>query len=608
MNNATTTVTNDDFDALLEASSLGSPRVTAAMGAVPPDARQRFEQAARSPETHRDEPEVSLAEDAASRPHEGFAPSDSAVDLDSRPTTRVIFASTQGSGKTLSLLHHYAAVSAPNSDARGCHKNSLLVVLRSRERLASTLWADLVGEAAEGPWSSAAQERLTALLATRPPTFSRAVGQSTATAAFGAAPLDTTSADLISRPGRIDGWAFPSLPGSVVYPAVLRQLQHAREQVAQCMTATTGSRTPNTVLPLYAMDEADDVLALLPLFTDKCETPTRLVSVDDDARPTRQAHETFRPLTYATSTPPGAEQRWWNLMATRGASSLQHGTSTNRTPRDLWAMQLATSHSAHAAQLACSGCGRAPSVLEQLLQHWRLPAIADQLWQLVMADECHTSRRARPWSVIKELPWLLTPVPPIPDTQWTPQMPSATPDAEFRRAESIADEASTPVTRGPERTDSAVPPLRDQSVQADITGRLHLNQHGTTALPLSVRLEYRTADPYAVETVFGVGETDVAWTFARDLLAGGMHARTGEGDVSIWPNLHTRAGSSRVYIELKPPLGTALVSLPRDRVEEFLRATNVLVLPGSEDSYLTCTPLDLERQLAQLTGHPRGGE
>lgn len=131
-----------------------------------------------------------------------------------------------------------------------------------------------------------------------------------------------------------------------------------------------------------------------------------------------------------------------------------------------------------------------------------------------------------------------------------------------------------------------------------------MDREGSRTSPLPVLFRYRATDPYAVETVFGPEDTDVTWVFARDLLAAGMHAKTGDGDVTIWPGLHGPVNNTWIYIELKPPSGTALVSLPRARVEEFLNETNIAVPPGTEEDHLTCTLPDFEGQLTQLTGNP----
>src|SRR4051795_1247742 len=78
---------------------------------------------------------------------------------------------------------------------------------------------------------------------------------------------------------------------------------------------------------------------------------------------------------------------------------------------------------------------------------------------------------------------------------------------------------------------------------------LHLPRTITTPLALVVttatgeadldaELRYDPSDPFAVSLAIGVdcGEP-VVWTFARDLLAAGVNSPTGEGDITIEPDL-----------------------------------------------------------------------
>src|SRR5437764_2109809 len=61
---------------------------------------------------------------------------------------------------------------------------------------------------------------------------------------------------------------------------------------------------------------------------------------------------------------------------------------------------------------------------------------------------------------------------------------------------------------------------------------------GTAEAELDAELRYDPADPFAVTLAIGTefGEP-VIWTFARDLLASGVTAVTGEGDISIEPDM-----------------------------------------------------------------------
>ncbi|ARH89033.1 hypothetical protein STRMOE7_00245 [Streptomyces sp. MOE7] len=165
---------------------------------------------------------------------------------------------------------------------------------------------------------------------------------------------------------------------------------------------------------------------------------------------------------------------------------------------------------------------------------------------------------------------------------------------------------STSVEGWPQRPGDASAFIGAQTVLTEISGKLHLSRPVDTLL-LSTRFNYRSDDPYAVETVFAHGDLSVSWTFARDLLTDGMQERAGDGDVRVWPSTSTSDGA-RIFIELSPPAGTALVSLPRSSVEEFLNQTTSIVPTGAEHTYLSPTLHELERQVNQLTTHPGSSE
>ncbi|MFE2118740.1 SsgA family sporulation/cell division regulator [Streptomyces microflavus] len=91
------------------------------------------------------------------------------------------------------------------------------------------------------------------------------------------------------------------------------------------------------------------------------------------------------------------------------------------------------------------------------------------------------------------------------------------------------------------------------------------------------QLVYRTKDPYAVTAVFYAGtEEELEWTFARELLVDGLHTSVGLGDVIVWPGPDGPGDTQRIFIRLRPPGNTALLSLDRDDALEFLEATRPL--------------------------------
>ncbi|WP_098893482.1 SsgA family sporulation/cell division regulator [Streptomyces sp. or3] len=100
------------------------------------------------------------------------------------------------------------------------------------------------------------------------------------------------------------------------------------------------------------------------------------------------------------------------------------------------------------------------------------------------------------------------------------------------------------------------------------------DDHGDRIL---TQLVYRTKDPYAVTAVFYAGtEEELEWTFARELLVDGLHTSIGLGDVIVWPGPEGPGATQRIFIRLRPPGNTALLSLDRDDVLEFLEATRPL--------------------------------
>ncbi|GAA3825534.1 SsgA family sporulation/cell division regulator [Streptomyces chiangmaiensis] len=108
-------------------------------------------------------------------------------------------------------------------------------------------------------------------------------------------------------------------------------------------------------------------------------------------------------------------------------------------------------------------------------------------------------------------------------------------------------------------------------------------------------LWYKADDPYAVRAAFYPVDRSgrVEWFFSREMLAQALSEHTGQGDVRMWP----AGGSGRdtLYIALRSPRGSALLELPAEGVESFLRETMSLVPMGAESSRV-----DLDGELAQL--------
>ncbi|MBE8474625.1 spore wall synthesis regulator SsgD [Streptomyces justiciae] len=107
-------------------------------------------------------------------------------------------------------------------------------------------------------------------------------------------------------------------------------------------------------------------------------------------------------------------------------------------------------------------------------------------------------------------------------------------------------------------------------------------------------LHYDRRDPFAVRMTFPAPATlegvDVCWTFSRELLAAGMTAPEGHGDVRVRPY-----GYDRTVLEFHAPEGTAVVHVRSGELRRFLEATAELVPVGLEH-----LQLDLDQQLAEL--------
>jgi len=132
-----------------------------------------------------------------------------------------------------------------------------------------------------------------------------------------------------------------------------------------------------------------------------------------------------------------------------------------------------------------------------------------------------------------------------------------------------------------------------------VSYKLALNLLGAdgAAFPLDAELRYSAADPLAVEALFDDGSADpIRWVFARDLLASGLHQRSGEGDVVIWPTTDAD-GRPAAHLRLHSPDGDALLEASAYAIEAFLAATRRLVPPGTEHEHL-----DVDSVLDALLG------
>lgn len=114
-------------------------------------------------------------------------------------------------------------------------------------------------------------------------------------------------------------------------------------------------------------------------------------------------------------------------------------------------------------------------------------------------------------------------------------------------------------------------------------------------VPVTVELSYTSRDPYAVRASFRTGpKASVDWVFARDLLADGLVASAGSGDVRVQP---APSDPDRIELELTSPSGRALFTTSARDLGGFLARTYEAVPPTTEYSWL-----DVDMALSQLLG------
>jgi hypothetical protein len=145
------------------------------------------------------------------------------------------------------------------------------------------------------------------------------------------------------------------------------------------------------------------------------------------------------------------------------------------------------------------------------------------------------------------------------------------------------------------------------TISAELGLRLVVPQQ--TIVPLVASMYYNDSDPYAVRMAFHVGTDEpVEWIFARDLLAAGIEARHGEGDVQVWPSPVSCAeadgldvigsadvGGTILNIELSSPFGQAHFEAPAQAMSAFLQRTFQIVPAGRESDFI-----DIETELDDL--------
>ncbi|OIK24971.1 SsgA family sporulation/cell division regulator [Streptomyces malaysiense] len=129
-------------------------------------------------------------------------------------------------------------------------------------------------------------------------------------------------------------------------------------------------------------------------------------------------------------------------------------------------------------------------------------------------------------------------------------------------------------------------------IEQPVEARLVAAAPRMQSIPATLR--YDRCDRFAVRMTFPAPATlegvEVCWTFARELLAAGLHAPEGQGDVRVRPY-----GYDRIVLEFHAPEGTAVVHVRAGEIRRFLEAAGELVPVGLEH-----LQLDLDHHLAEL--------
>ena len=136
------------------------------------------------------------------------------------------------------------------------------------------------------------------------------------------------------------------------------------------------------------------------------------------------------------------------------------------------------------------------------------------------------------------------------------------------------------------------PMMNSVTVSAELGLSLVVPEHG--AVPLVASLDYCADDPYAIKMSFHVGTDEpVEWIFARELLAEGLAAHAGEGDVKVWPG--DAPDEDILNIALSSPFGEAHFEAPLSATAEFVRSTYGIIPAGSESDFI-----DVDGELDEL--------
>lgn len=104
-------------------------------------------------------------------------------------------------------------------------------------------------------------------------------------------------------------------------------------------------------------------------------------------------------------------------------------------------------------------------------------------------------------------------------------------------------------------------------------------------------IAYHVDDPYAVHVTFNPTTGPNTWVFSRDLLLTALGATwpVGDGDIML------ASSHGQVWLQMSPPDGRMLASLPQARVSRLLARSCHLVPFGSEPTHV-----DIDSLIARL--------
>ncbi|ALG08408.1 SsgA family sporulation/cell division regulator [Kibdelosporangium phytohabitans] len=118
-----------------------------------------------------------------------------------------------------------------------------------------------------------------------------------------------------------------------------------------------------------------------------------------------------------------------------------------------------------------------------------------------------------------------------------------------------------------------------------------LRAHPSGPVRVRAELSYDTRDPFAVVAEFHTGRGSVRWIFARSLLADGLIAGAGLGDLRIGP----ATDPELVMFELSTPDGGAMLEAPAQQLADFLDRTYDHIPPSEEHEWF-----DFDHEMSKL--------